>query len=221
MKRFPCERIMLDAQGGGIGIIEALHDPDKFDANSGERAIWEIIEKDKEKPSDFKEGLHIVEMVQFRRSEWTHEANNGMRKDFEDRVLLFPMFDAITIAESQVKDKTQSRIYDTLENCVMEIEELKDELSTIIITQTSTGIDKWDTPEVKLPGGKKGRLRKDRYSALVMANMGARQLRRNPEIILEASMGGFAGKTRKVNSDVLYSGNEWYNAEAKKFFDAL
>ena len=46
------------------------------------------------------------------------------------------------------------------------------------MTQTSTGArarDRWDTPEVKLQNGKKGRLRKDRYSSLVIANMLARQ----------------------------------------------
>ena len=30
MKIFPCEEIALDAQGGGIAIIEALHDKDKI-----------------------------------------------------------------------------------------------------------------------------------------------------------------------------------------------
>ena len=30
MKVFPCEEIALDAQGGGIAIMEALHDKDKI-----------------------------------------------------------------------------------------------------------------------------------------------------------------------------------------------
>ena len=30
MKTFPCERVAMDAQGGGIAVMEALHDPDKF-----------------------------------------------------------------------------------------------------------------------------------------------------------------------------------------------
>ena len=46
------------------------------------------------------------------------------------------------------------------------IEELKNELSIIMITQTTAGRDRWDTPEVKLAAGRKDRLRKDRYSAL-------------------------------------------------------
>ena len=55
-----------------------------------------------------------------------------------------------------------------------EIEELKNELSTITISETSTGKEHFDTPEKKTAGMKKGRLKKDRYSALLMANMIAR-----------------------------------------------
>lgn len=58
----------------------------------------------------------------------------------------------------------------------MEIEELKNELSMIVMTQTGTGRERWDTPEVKVAAGKKRRLRKDRYSSLIMANMSARQM---------------------------------------------
>jgi hypothetical protein len=61
----------------------------------------------------------------------------------------------------------------------MEIEELKNELTTITLTKTSiSGRDRWDTPEIKLPNGKKGKLLKDRYSSLVIANMLARQISR-------------------------------------------
>ena len=45
------------------------------------------------------------------------------------------------------EDDKIAKKYDTLEDCVMEIEELKDELSMIVMTQTSTGREKWDTPE--------------------------------------------------------------------------
>jgi hypothetical protein len=50
----------------------------------------------------------------------------------------------------------------------------------------------WDTPENKLEGGRKGRLRKDRYSALVMGNMAARQMMRTPAPIQYQAAGGFA-----------------------------
>ena len=98
----------------------------------------------------------------------------------------------------------------------MEVEELKDELSVIIITQTTSGRDKWDTPEVKLPGGRKGRLRKDRYSALVMANMGARQLQREVKHAPYVTTGGFAGQMKQEDGP-LYT-NEFFNNWAKGFY---
>ena len=39
MKVFPCVEIALDAQGGGIAVMEALHDKDKS-SKRGEVAIW-------------------------------------------------------------------------------------------------------------------------------------------------------------------------------------
>ena len=123
MKIFPCDEIAMDAQGGGIAVMEALHDEDKI--RDGEVALWPTIDPDKDKDTDGNPGLHILEMVQFAKSDWVTEANHGMRKDFEDKVLLFPYFDAATIGLAISEDKLRNRIYDTLEDCVMEIEELK------------------------------------------------------------------------------------------------
>ena len=101
---------------------------------------------------------------------------------------MFPEFNSAVLGLAYEEDKMvgrvkmdgdkSERLYDTLEDCFLEIEELKDELATIVHTQTGTSLrDRWDTPETKQAGtGKKGKLRKDRYSALLMANMLARQL---------------------------------------------
>jgi hypothetical protein len=70
-----------------------------------------------------------------------------MRKDFEDKALLFPMFDTLSLDISAIEDEMKGRSFDTLEQCVMEIEDLKDELAMIQISQTPSGRDKWDTPE--------------------------------------------------------------------------
>ncbi len=104
------------------------------------------------------------------------------------------------------------RRYDTLEDCVMEIEELKDELSMIVMTQTSTGRERWDTPEVKIAAGRKSRLRKDRYSSLLMANMSARHLSIEKEIEKHGAIGGFAriDANSKFNNDKLYHGPNWF-----------
>ena len=81
----------------------------------------------------------------------------------------------------------------------------------IQITQTSTGRDKWDTPETVIGTGKKGKLRKDRYSALLMANMSARTLARLPEATIYNFYGGFAtiSKDLKVEGKD-FSGPSWF-----------
>ena len=224
MKRFPCERIMMDSQGGGIAVMEALHDSSKIDASKNERPIWEVVVPDEPKDSDLYSGDHLVELVSFADYEWTSSANHWMRKDLEDKALLFPYLDPLIMAlvenlEQCRNDKVviQPHLYDTLDDCVLEIEELKEELATIVITKTPTGRDRWDTPEVKLPGGKKGRLRKDRYTALLMANMGARNLLRNPNVPIILAPGGFAGPRRK-ESGKMYEENDWYDQWARSFY---
>lgn len=216
MKVFPCVEIALDAQGGGIAIIEALHDQDKI--QEGELPIWPTIDEDKEKDTDGDVGLHIVRMIQFAKADWVGEANHGLRKDFEDKVVLFPYFDSATIGLAISDDTIKNRLYDTLEDCVMEIEELKDELSMIIMTQTVSGRDKWDTPEVKTAGGKKDRLRKDRYSSLIMANMSARGIRRTPPAHIYETTGGFAGGIRGETEGPSYVGPSWFTEGMKDVY---
>ncbi len=212
MHIFPCSRIAMDSQGGGIAIMEALHDTDKV--KPGEHFIWPIIIEDEYQDTDDKAGLHILEMVQFADSKYTYAANHGMRKDLEDKVLLFPYFDTIGLGLATEYDKmTRSHIADDLEDVVFEIQELKDELTTIVHTQTgAVGRDHWDTPETKLPGNKKGRLRKDRYSALLMANMAARTMARADLPLNYKAVGGFAGKVEKQTGN-LYIAPDWFNQQ--------
>lgn len=80
----------------------------------------------------------------------------------------------------------------------MEIQELKDELASIIHTNTTGGRDHWDTPEIKLPGNKKGRLRKDRYSALLIANELGHVMENQLEGVKHEFVGGYAGERRAV-----------------------
>ena len=209
MKIFPCVHIAMDAGGGGIAVMESLHDNDKI--QEGEHPIWEIIDENNEKDTDYNRGLHILEMCQFSRYDWLAEANHGMRKDFEDRILLFPMFDTLSLDISSIEDDMKGRSYDTLEQCVMEIEDLKDELAMIQITQTATGRDKWDTPETVVGTGKKGKLRKDRYSSLLMANMAARTIDRTPDAETYNFYGGFATVEKsKDSTGKLYQGPQWF-----------
>ena len=220
MKTFPCLRIGMDAQGGGVAIEEALHDPSKLE--EGEIPIWPIIDYAKPKDTDSQSGSHLIELVQFAKADWTSQANHGLRKDFEDKVLLFPRFDALSLGlalDAEGKDILSSDlnpVYDSLSECILELEELKNELTTIVMTQTSTGPnarDRWDTPEVKLPNGKKGRLRKDRYSALIIANMIARQMHRT---LTAPSYDVVGGNVKELvqHEGQMYKGPEWFTSQA-------
>jgi hypothetical protein len=120
------------------------------------------------------------------------------------------MFDSVSLGLSEIEDELKGRTFDTLEQCVMEIEDLKDELAMIQITQTTTGRDKWDTPETVIGTGKKGKLRKDRYSALLMANMAARTLARLPEASVYNFYGGFATVEKVDKKGDMYSGPNWF-----------
>ncbi len=217
MKVFPCAEIALDAQGGGIAVMEALHDKDKIP--EGEVPIWPVIEE-KAKDTDDHPGLHILRMCQFAKYDWLAEANHGLRKDFEDKVVLFPYFDSASLGVALEVDKSVGRKYDTLEDCVMEIEELKDELSMIVMTQTNTGRERWDTPEVKTGAGRKSRLRKDRYSSLIMANMSARSLLVEKTTLETGAFGGFAnGQPSFISKDEKpFNGPAWFTEGIKGIY---
>ena len=224
MKTFNPVTIGIDAQGGGVAIEEALHDPEK--AEPGEQLIWPVINYDKSRDTDSQPGLHILELVQFAKADWTSQANHGLRKDFEDKTLLFPTFDNLTLAFAMEKDEKNiftddlNPLYDNISECVLEIEELKNELTTIVMSQTSTGPnarDRWDTPETKMPGGRKGRMRKDRYSALVIANMIARQINRILKPIDYDVIGSNARNTTiSTSPGNLYKGPEWFISGANE-----
>lgn len=200
MAAFECERLLIDAGGGGLTLRETLGDQDKL--KDGDRPILEVIDPDEPKDSDGRKGWHILEMVNFSDANWVSEANHGMKKDMEDGILTFPKFDPILLELSYEEDKALGRItknagggemklYDTLEDVYMEIEALKKELVTIVHTRTPSGRERWDTPDVRT-NGVKGRQKKDRYSALLIANMGARCCQRTPAEIKYESTGGFA-----------------------------
>ena len=116
-------------------------------------------------------------------------------------------------------------LLDTLEDCVLEIEELKNELTTIMITKTGTGVnsrDRWDTPEIKEETGRKGRLRKDRYSALLIANMLARQSRFELTQMEYDAIGGYIGDIDTRQSGEFYeNAPEWLKGKAEDFYNFL
>ena len=224
MKSFPCCHMAMDAQGGGVLLYEALNDENNMEA--GEQKIWEVVEDGKEKDTDSRSGLHVLEMCQFARYDWLKEANYGMHKDFSDKTLLFPRYDVVSLGLAAEEDGIRLKdiekknpgqkvmLLDTYEDCVMEIEELKDELASIVVTVVGSGVnvrERWDTPEIKTAAGKKGRMRKDRYSALLMANAAARKMQRVAPALEYNVVGGRVGViSGKGDGGPLYFGPDWY-----------
>jgi len=120
-------------------------------------------------------------------------------------------------------DNRNNRTMDTLEDCVSEIEELKKELTTIVVKSTPAGRERWDTPD-KLSGTNlKGRLRKDRYSALLMANDAARRLELQPEEVdytkIYLSGAGFASRTYAKQERADYKGPMWFTEAIRGYYD--
>lgn len=200
--------IAIDSQGGGHAIIDRLHSSKVVKKENGEQPLWKFIDKDKPIDDDAEDGRHFIEAVSFADAEYTGAANHGMRLDFETKCLLFPRFDSLTFAELDLSIANEIKNSDLMEEAILEIEELKNELSSIIMTQTPSGRDKWDTPDEKLAGAKKGRMRKDRYSALLMANSLAKKLmeeKKGPEY---GAFGGFAGHTKSEEAPkVMFTGS--------------
>lgn len=223
MKIFPTVRIGIDSQGGGYTIAEGLADHDKL--QEGEKPLLPIIEEGKEKDTDDLPGDHIIELMQFANAEWNSRANHDLKKDIEDKVLLFPRFDSISLSIMSEKDKVKfeqmkekygesnARVFDTLEDAVMEIEELKEELTMIVHEMTPGGRERFDTPQIKMENGKKGRLRKDRYSALVIGNSISRSIQRTPVAAPYSLVGTYVGHevTDKRIGSQMYVGSEYAN----------
>lgn len=210
MRSFPCKRIALDSQGGGIAVMETLRDRDKL--KPGEQPILPVILPNKHQDTDGESGLHIIEPIAFASDIWVSEANHGMKKDFEDKVLLFPYIDGVSIALADIEDEGASKD-NSIGSVIYNIQELRNELITIIVTETMTGREHFDTPEVKTGTGRKGRMKKDRYSALLMANSCARNLALNNFQPFSLSSGGFANtfsnKEEQKVEEKLFQGPSW------------
>ena len=73
---------------------------------------------------------------------------------------------------------------------------------------------RWDTPEVKVGVGKKQRMRKDRYSSLLMANRSARSISFEEKKSTYHGYGGFAASSNnKTTNQATFSGPNWFTSQ--------
>jgi hypothetical protein len=164
INRFNIQRIALDKGGGGETIYDLLRD-EKYRGSEPPILCFDDEE-------DLKiQGMHILEMVNFRNYEWYNNANFDMQGDIHHRRLLFP-------AMYQTDEVTQ-KYYgnpEDLQKCYENIAECRNETSQIEISATAGGKNHFDLPKSVLEAQKMGTavVRKDRYSALLLAAYAAR-----------------------------------------------
>jgi len=175
ISRFNIIRIEMDSQGGGYPISEMLRNKKLLDKDKKDFPVYEIIDRDNPQYTDGEvDGPHILNLVK-QSTEYNSLANMCLHKSFETKRLLFPAFDTVQMYSALMAEIALEVKIDTYEECVNNIEEMKNEICTIQVTETSTGKERFDTPNVSQPGStegrsRKGRLRKDRYTSLLIAH---------------------------------------------------
>jgi hypothetical protein len=190
MAAFPCDRLVVDQGGGGVSVREALGDPAAL--RPGEEPIYPRPDPRKPLDTDDLPGRHVLTLFTFSDGAAVSAANHSLKKDMESRLLLFPPLDQLALgaalgeaAEAAPRDTKGRRkkgaaeaagaAYDTLEECMLEVEELKEELTSVVVSTTAAGREHWAAGSGKGRGGAGNRPKKDRYSALLMANWAARE----------------------------------------------
>lgn len=171
VRRFNPVMIGLDTGGGGLAFKEALKDKSKFiDSND----VF-ILDMDDENSHELS-GDTILKMIEFSHYQWRREAHYGIKTDINNGILLFPRYDLAEGAVKSFENLAMGRFYDTLEDANYEIEQCKQECVRIKAEQTPSGLEKWDVPSVMTAGanGEKVKLKKDRFTSLMIANWVAR-----------------------------------------------
>lgn len=148
-KNFNVIRIFMDSRGGGTSIRDLLEE-----GYNGEEPIINRNDSD----AKYKKGRHILELVDFN-PRWIADANFTTKSMLEDRKLLFPQ---PPLSTSDVEAKVYGNV-----------NTLKSQMLSIIVTQTPSGNLHFDTP--------KKDQNKDLYSALISAAHGVRELERELE----------------------------------------
>jgi hypothetical protein len=150
LKQYSVAMIGMDAGGGGLALKDLLADP------STATSIDDIVLDIDDESTIGKKGKRILRMVDFSPG-WIQEANFTLKASMEHKRLCFP-----DVVESDHYIRPTDNVLD--ENDLAAAEHIKtiNELQSIVMTATKTGVLHFDTP------GK--HQRKDRYSALLIAH---------------------------------------------------
>ena len=206
-------RIEMDSQGGGYAVSEMLRNKKLFDTDKGDFPIYEVIDFDDPKSTDGEtDGRHILHLVK-QSTEFNQNANIALHKSLETHTLLFPAFDSVKMCASIEAEKSMGIVFDTFEDNVFNLEELKNELCTIQMSETATGKERFDTPNVVQPGAvegraRKGRLKKDRYTALLLSHkfIYDTQISHGDELDYENVAGNIQKRAKPGKNEPMYRG---------------
>lgn len=182
-------QIGMDAEGGGRAIADEMKDL--------ENPVYEIVVPGEIKDTDVLQGPHIIKLVKFQDYQWVSTANHTMKRDLENKNLLFPQYDPYAmVAQEELEGKKGGferlknvkflegeTVEDTIEAMYDEIELLKKELTSIVCTQTPNGRERWGLPVKKgeTIASQNSGFKKDRYSALLIANAIANEINKTRE----------------------------------------
>lgn len=170
-RRFNIIRICLDSSGGGVSIREALKDPTKLLDPQDEL----VFDMDDENVLD-EPGSHTLKMIQFSNKEWRGLAHWGLRQDILDCRTIFPEYSGADIELAGARSKEIGVSYDTYEDNMLELEQLKIETIMIRMSQTANGGEVWDIPKVVGMNAEamRQKLKRDRFTSLLLANWAGR-----------------------------------------------
>lgn len=224
MSLFPVSAIAIDKFGGGEAIIQALAEDTTEDI--GIPGVFPVIDPDKKHYTDAEDGLHIIHSIAANAT-MNSEANHGMLSDFQQKRLLFPAYDPVEMARQAIVQNARfDYLTDSYEDIVIEIEALKEELESIILTPTARfGQDHFDTPTTKIEVAgeiKKARMKKDRYSALLYANWIIREEEIRQYDGQQYNCYGTSNKDRgigKIDSDEFKKGQMYYGRGINRLKD--
>jgi hypothetical protein len=170
--------IAMDAGGGGLTMKDLLADP----MTTLDKSKILLDMNDEENIT--REGRRIIKMVDFV-PKWIADANFDMRASMEHKRLVLP---DINMADTFIKPEADKN--DLEDTMLDEYLKLIDELQSIIMTATKTGVLHFDTAG--------SHMRKDRYSALLIAHDAAYQFIKSGYETKELAEGGFLGPDGKL-----------------------
>ncbi len=193
---YDIEMIAMDAGGGGLTMKDLLADPMTTMDKS------KIILDFEDETTVAREGRRMLKMIDFA-PKWIADANFDMRSSMEHKRLVLP---DINMADTYMAPEADaSNVEDTM---LDEFIKLIDELQSIVMTATPTGMLHFDTPS--------RHMRKDRYSALLIAHKVAYDYIKSGYETQELAEGGFLGHDGR-----LIGGEEDYEWKDTKIIDDI